>query len=288
MTTYSYTQTAAQLQSNQDKVSATTGDLIDTDNLDANTASLGYSKYTENRFKGNQNFNVIGSTGDPLPDGTPKTYTVGSEIAAGIEVITNDAEQITYTSGVLNSGNNTGILRRRYTKDQSGLITKSTQYGGIKLPDGSQLQALEDDIATNGVRITEDGSDVVIDVDLSVITTGFRFFGMSDEVGIWGNVNDEDSLFEFSGTNGFDLSSNGYQIFKNGMIIQWGQMASTTGGNPVSFPVPFPTSVFVVLPTAGDTGISSAVLSTGSWTTFGFNAFAEAGAVASNYKAIGR
>lgn len=147
----------------------------------------------ENRFKGNQNWNVEGSTGDPLPSATPTLYTVGAKIVAGVEVITTNADQITYVSGVLNSGNNTGILRRRYAKDDAGLITKSTQYGGIKLPDGSQLQALVDDIATNGVRITEDGTDVVVDVDLSVITGGFRFFGLSDESGAWADINDFES-----------------------------------------------------------------------------------------------
>lgn len=157
------------------------------------TESVGDSIYVENRFKGNQNWNVAGSSGDPLPDGTPRTYTVGSEVVADVEVITNDAEQITYTSGVINSGNNTGILRRRYAKDAAGLITKTSQHAGIKLPDGSQLQALVDDIATNGVRITEDGSDVVVDVDLSVITGGFLFFGLSNERGIWASVNDSES-----------------------------------------------------------------------------------------------
>lgn len=204
MADFFYSQSSTQLQSNMDKVSATTGDLIDTNNLESNTNSFGYSKYTENRFKGNQNFNVNGSSGDPLPDGTPRTYSVGSEVAAGVEVITNNAEQITYTSGVLNSGNNTGILRRRYKKDAAGLITKSTQYGGLKLADNSQIQALVDDIATNGVRITEDGSDVVVDVDLSVVTTGFRFFGMSDIQGVWQAINEQESissLYAFANLN---------------------------------------------------------------------------------------
>lgn len=152
------------------------------------------SSLAENRFKGNQNWNVSGLTGNPIPSATPTLYTVGVEIVAGVEVITTNAEQITYVAGVLNSGNNTGILRRRYAKDSAGLITKTSQYGGIKLPDGSQLQALVDDIATNGVRITEDGSDVVVDVDLSVVTTGFRFFGLSDERGEWAYANDDESI----------------------------------------------------------------------------------------------
>lgn len=172
----------------------------------------------ENRFKGNQNWNVAGSTGDPVPGGTPTTYTVGAQVVAGVEVITTNAEQVTYVAGVLNSGNNTGILRRRYAKDSAGLITKTSQYAGIKLADGSQLPALVDDLVTNGVRITEDGSDVVVDVDLSVVTTGFRFFGMSDERGAWADINDEDS-------KGFrNLSVN------NLFYIQDQKPTGTTGG----------------------------------------------------------
>jgi len=158
------------------------------------TLTQAFSNTVENRLKGNQNWNVIGSTGDPLPGVTPTLYEVGDEVVSGVEVITINADQITYVDGILNSGNNTGILRRRYAKDAAGLITKTSQYGGIKLPDGSQLQALVDDISTNGVRITEDGSDIVVDVDLSVITDGFRFFGLSEERGLWTDINDEESL----------------------------------------------------------------------------------------------
>lgn len=160
------------------------------------TLNQAWSNTVENRFKGNQNWNVEGGSGKPVPSATPTDYNVGEEVAAGIEVITTNALGVTLVDGVLKSTNapSQGVLRRRYAKDPAGLITKTSQYGGIKLPDGSQLQALADDIATNGVRITEDGSDVVVDVDLSVVTGGFRFFGLSDERGAWADVNDEDSL----------------------------------------------------------------------------------------------
>ena len=73
------------------------------------------------------------------------------------------------------------------------MISKSNQYGGIKLPDGTQLQAVVDDIATNGVRITDDSTYIFIDVDLSVVTTGFRFFGLSGVAGIWPDINEIES-----------------------------------------------------------------------------------------------
>jgi len=245
MADFFYSQPAVKLQSNMDKVSATTGDLIDTNNLESNVDSLGYSKYVENIFKGNQNWNVVGSTGDPLPDGTPRTYVVGSEIVSGVEVITSNAEQITYVSGVLNSGNNTGVLRRRYRKDAAGLITKLTQYGGIKGL-GSQLKALVDDIATNGVRIAEDGNDVVVDVDLSVITSGFRFFGLSDIQGVWETINDEDSYLAQTGmrlVNRTPVSiANSYEIDRSGKITYYisGSLTTTIAGAWVSINVNLP------------------------------------------------
>ena len=204
---------------------------------------------TENRFKGNQNWNVVGSSGDPLPDGTPRTYVVGSEIVSGVEVITTDAEQVTYVSGVLNSGNNTGILRRRYSKDLSGLITKSSQYGAIRLPDNSQLQALIDDIATNGVRITEDGSDVVVDVDLSVVNAGFRFFGMSDNIGNFDNINDQDSYLSQTGmriVNRTPVSTaDSYEIDSSGKITYYLSSTLTTvvAGDWVSVNINLPFTI---------------------------------------------
>lgn len=160
---------------------------------DALTASVNklVSSQAENRFKGNQNPVVKGKDGHPLPDSTKRDYPAGDEIAAGIIAFTN-VVNLTYVNGVYSA--DSGILRRRYAKDAAGLITKNSQYGCVKLPDGSQLQALVDDIATNGVRITEDGSDVVVDVDLSVLTSGFRFHGLSDERGALADINDDESF----------------------------------------------------------------------------------------------
>lgn len=149
------------------------------------------SAYVENRFKGNQNPVAKGKDGHPLPSATPTTYPAGDEIAAGIIAFTTVVD-LTYVNGVYSA--ESGIMRRLYAKDSAGLVTKSNQYAGIKMPDGSQLQASVDDIAINGVRVTEEGSDIVVDVDLSSVTDGFRFFGLSDERGSWANVNDKDSF----------------------------------------------------------------------------------------------
>lgn len=224
----------------------TANETPDTANTSQFFEAFSNTKSSENRFKGNQNWNVAGSTTDPLPDGTPKTYAVGSEVAAGVEVITSDAEQVTYVSGVLNSGNNTGILRRRYAKDSAGLITKSTQYGGIKLADGSQLQAIVDDIVTNGVRITEDGSDVVVDVDLSVITGGFEFFGLSDTKGKWQRINEDESYIAQTGMRFLGRApvrvSDSYEIDPSGKISYYlsSTLTTTIAGNWTSANINLP------------------------------------------------
>lgn len=256
MPDYTYTYTAAELQQHHDRVSAVTGDLIGSDNL-------GDYAVIENRFKGNQNFNVGGSTGDPLPSGTPTTYNVGVEIAAGIEVITTNAEQITYVSGVLNSGNNTGIVRRRYPQDPSLSINKNDEYGGIVLASGDQLQAQVDDIATNGVRITEDAGDVVVDVDLSHanLINGFKFHGLSAERGQWADISNEDSFIFQTGAKGFQLSGDGYQIFESGLILQWGNIDMAAGSGTISYSIPFPNTVFSITSSTSDSNNTNGQMS---------------------------
>lgn len=207
MTDFFYTQTAAQLQSNHDKVSATTGALIDENNFQ----DFNISKYTENRFKGNQNPVVKGKDGHPLPSATPTTYPAGDEIAAGIIALTT-VVNLTYVNGVYSA--DSGVMRRLYTKDPAGLITKTSQYGCLKLTDGSQLQALVDDIST-GARIAETGSDIAVDGDFAV--TDFRFIGLSDERGVMTDVNDIDSI---SANGGYDN------------ILDWGNYTSGTFSYP--------------------------------------------------------
>ncbi|WAX23104.1 tail protein [Vibrio phage 13VT501A] len=168
------------------------------------------SAYVENRFKGNQIPVVEGKDGHPLPSATPTTYPAGDEIAAGIIAFTT-VVNLTYVAGVYSA--DSGIMRRLYTKDSAGLITKSSQYGGIKLTDGSQLQALVDDIA-NGSRITEVGNDVAVDGDFAV--TDFRFIGLSDERGAWADINDIESF-----TTNLEVLAEDLAGFPNGTNLSW-------------------------------------------------------------------
>lgn len=246
------------------------GKIIDNINIDQLTTTdasvytliVAQSSISEstNRFKGNQNPVIAGATGDPLVGSTPTTYLIGSQPAAEYEIITTNAEQLTYITGVWNSGNNTGIIRRRYAQDGAVDITKSSQYGGVKLSDGTQLQAQIDDIVTNGVRITEDLGDVCVDVDLSVLTAGFKFIGLSDERGIWPDINDDESFIEQTGALSFDFSENGYHIFPSGMVIQWGfKNVSPDVDTIISFPIAFP-STCASMQIESDYSIGSGIL----------------------------
>lgn len=179
--------------------------------LDALPDSGVASAYVENRFKGNQNPVVEGKDGHALPSATPITIPAGDEIVSGIIALTT-VVNLTYVNGVYSA--DSGIMRRLYTKDHAGLITKNSQYGGLKLSDGSQLQALVDDIATNGARITEVGNDVAVDGDFAV--TDFRFIGLSDERGAWPDVNDIESF-----TTNLEVLAEDLGGFPTGTLLSW-------------------------------------------------------------------
>lgn len=72
----------------------------------------------------------------------------------------------------------------------------------------------------------------------------------------------------FTGTNQL-LSSNGYQEFPGGLIIQWGKH-TTSNSRSVKFPIPFTNSVYsiVVTPIAGDGKRSAGMSSTVSLSGF--------------------
>lgn len=73
-------------------------------------------------------------------------------------------------------------------------------------------------------------------------------------------------------TNAQTIASSGYITLGGGLIIQWGQNASSNGAT-ISFPLEFPTAVFVVVGSQYSTGGSTDEnVSIKSQTTTGFNA----------------
>lgn len=101
MADFFYSQSAAQLQSNMDKVSATTGDLIDTNNLDSNVSSLGYIKSlgTDNyaHFKDER---AAGTNGGTSPLSTTVVRKLNTTEINNITGCSLSLDQVTLDVGV--------------------------------------------------------------------------------------------------------------------------------------------------------------------------------------------
>lgn len=83
------------------------------------------------------------------------------------------------------------------------------------------------------------------------------------------------------------LSSSGYQTLPNGLIIQWGTVAATTGGATFTFPSAFPHGCYVCLASNTAGASSAAVISTGTPSTSAVTVYSETGTVNATILAIG-
>lgn len=141
----------------------------------------------ENRFRGNQNWNIPGRTGHPLPDETPRDYPSGAEIALGVFAaiaITN----ATLISGVFSA--ESGALKRAHDYDVSGFF-------GIKLPDNRIVTATLSSTSVTGVSKTTTEMYINIDrlIELGIPRGAHKFAGCSELPGVWPDVSDEESIF---------------------------------------------------------------------------------------------
>ena len=179
MVDYTYTYTAAKLQAHHDRV----------ENLDSEFEAV----QVENRLKGNQLPVVEGNV--TLPDAMPRDYSAGDEIAAGWFAVT-DLFGVTFTDGLWKG--TSGEIQRSYGRDAAGLISKSTEYAGVKLHDDTQLTALIDVIATNGCRITDDVDNVYVTFDLATFPNGVKFPFIAAEVGSVPDIGDDEAITSIS------------------------------------------------------------------------------------------
>ncbi|PMJ92868.1 phage tail protein [Vibrio sp. 10N.261.55.A7] len=128
----------------------------------------------QNRLLGNQNFNVAGKDGHPIPSSTQYTYPAGQEITAGILAFT---ECVITKTGKELSG--TGTYRRTIDGEFPD------DYFGVKRLDNTQDQT--------GVSLTIETGNTHIDVNLA--DAGAHMFpGVSEVQGIWPSLGDEVSL----------------------------------------------------------------------------------------------
>ncbi|MBT2965621.1 hypothetical protein [Vibrio anguillarum] len=139
----------------------------------------------ENRLKGNQNWNIPGRTGHPLPDATPRDYPVGAEIALGVFTeleITN----ATLIDRVFSA--DAGALKINNNYDISGFF-------GIKLHDNRIAVAAPNSISGTGVSKTTSFIYVNINrlIALGIPRGAHKFVGCSELPGIWPDVSEEES-----------------------------------------------------------------------------------------------
>jgi hypothetical protein len=160
------------------------------------TAIASYSTIqVENRLKGNQNWNIPGRTGHPLPDATPRDYPVGAEIALGIFAYNTPIVGMTLINGVISAESG------GYTRLSKGLF--ATDFAGIKTSDGVVIKAGGLSSGVNGIGFypsdTVDGfSNVnvlfsVIETKLGIPRGAHKFVGCSELPGVWPDVSDEES-----------------------------------------------------------------------------------------------
>ena len=130
----------------------------------------------ENRFKGNQNWNVAGSTGDPLPSATPTLYTIGAEIAAGRFVVDANLVNATYTDGLFDADSGS------YYIEYEGDFT--SDFYGLKLAD--------DTVTQTGCSISIESGKTRVTVDMSV-APAHKFLQFSENLGVSPDVSDDES-----------------------------------------------------------------------------------------------
>ncbi|HFS8442642.1 TPA: phage tail protein [Vibrio cholerae] len=147
----------------------------------------------ENLLKGNQNWNVPGRTGHPLPDATPRNYPSGAEIVLGVFVGQGSTlDGVTLVEGVLSAvGGNYTITRRRFG---TGL------FAGVKLENGTIVRA-NSSISETGVMLSypsESELRITVSIDMLKSKIGVnrgahKFAGISELPGVWSDVSDEES-----------------------------------------------------------------------------------------------
>ncbi|WP_267781256.1 phage tail protein [Vibrio sp. R-1] len=147
----------------------------------------------ENRLKGNQNWNVPGRTGHPLPDATPRNYPSGAEIVLGVFVGQGSTlVGVTLVGGVLSAaGGNYTITRQRFG---------TSFFAGVKLANGTIVRA-NPSLSETGVMLSyPSASELRITVSIDLLTSkigvnrgAHKFAGISELPGVWADVSDEES-----------------------------------------------------------------------------------------------
>ncbi|WP_306694915.1 phage tail protein, partial [Vibrio sp. A14(2019)] len=147
----------------------------------------------ENRLKGNQNWNIPGRAGHPLPDATPRDYPSGAEIALGYFVGLGQE--------VINFAKDNEVLSADGGYYYVDLIADVNSFFGIKLPDNRVFKATIGPASTHGVGVAQrpDGVTARVSInftkliELGIPRGAHKFVGCSELPGVWPDVSDEES-----------------------------------------------------------------------------------------------
>jgi chitodextrinase len=79
-------------------------------------------------------------------------------------------------------------------------------------------------------------------------------------------------LSSSSSSFGSSIAASGYQRLPSGLIMQWGSIATVSGGSAaVTFPLTFPTAVYTVNVNVVDSAPNTRIVSPNAVTTSGFS-----------------
>ena len=94
------------------------------------------------------------------------------------------------------------------------------------------------------------------------------------------------ALADFTGANQ-SLASSGYQKLPGGLILQWGEIAGTTAGVSVTYPIAFPNVVLKNMVSNRSGASNTNVASSSVGTNTGFTAYTSVGTISVTWFAIG-
>lgn len=267
MTDFFYTQTAAELQVNHDKVSATTGALIDENNLDSESSSLGFIKSSDlpsfqvsplTTFNGFFRSGMVLAQGVQLPS--------SNDFAAGEDIV---FDWFAGTSGCLGvTITDAGISWS--TSDPNYSIVTTVDLGAgteITLPDQLTAYVIGDDEVKhyikdgeNSVSISVAGGVATFEFKSGIfaslgITTIKQAFGLF-QVGVVENLNEDETEREVRGGYIFRTNANGNaKIWADNSCEQYGVITSIAGASgSQDFPFPMETDYELQLTTSSTSG----------------------------------
>ena len=198
--------------------------------------------------------------GYPGTSGSPTTYGLDNEISLGIRSgiagnsVSSDADGWVFDGSI--------YKEYTFTAEQMQHIDISNVSVFVKDETGQVYFWKHGD---TGVTVTEPTSTtlrVTLDAAIfGVITKLWRFF-VTEKVGYVVELSPAETEFNINGFKETIVGEQGYRIYRNGKIYQWGSSVSSTnasGGGSVNYLIPFPVKAEPPVICIGDNTVISGV-----------------------------